>query len=109
MLQVAKQEQDKKLHMADMEQQLAMTEEGYIQAMVESQQTLATAAAERNALLQLASKLEQHSRLQAEREGDLVASLAEKSSALEHTRTELQNLKSEQAREKVRCLLTSLC
>jgi len=89
-IEVAKHEHDKKAHMADMQQQFAMTEEGYIQAMVESQQTLATAAAEREALLRLASKLEEHSRLQAQREGDLVATLAEKTQALAQTRLELK-------------------
>lgn len=99
-LHQARQEQDRKLKMADMAKEFAMTEEGYIQALVENQQTLATAAAEREALLQLASKLEEHSRLQANREGDLVMTLAEKSKLLEKAEAELRQSREEQAKEQ---------
>jgi len=99
-IEAAKQQQDNHSHISEMQQQFAMSEEGYIQAMVESQQTLATAAAERNALLQLASKLEEHSRLQAEREGDLVAVLAEKSQALDKAQGDIQRLRADQGKEK---------
>ena len=87
--------------MEGLQMQFASTEEGYIQAMVESQQTLATAAAERDALLQLASKLEEHSRMQAQREGDLVDSLADKCKQLERSTAEVRLMKAEQSKDKV--------
>jgi len=99
-IEEAKQERDKKERMEGLQMQFASTEEGYIQAMVESQQTLATAAAERDALLQLASKLEEHSRMQAQREGDLVDSLADKCKQLERSTAEVRLMKAEQSKDK---------
>lgn len=82
-------EQRSEEKMSRMAKQLSETEDSYMKAMAESQKTLATAAVERDALLQLASKLEEQTRLQSERESGVLDLLNQKSHELLEVSTEL--------------------
>jgi len=90
-------EQKSEEKMSKMAKQLSETEDSYMQAMVESQQTLATAAVERDALLQLASKLEEQTRVQSEREAQVVEMLNHKCQELAVITEELKKVQQSEA------------
>jgi len=83
-------EQLAKDEIGKMAQALSETEDRYMKAIVESQQTVATAALERDALLQLASKLEEQTRVQSDRENQFMNALSETGHKLESTQQQLE-------------------
>lgn len=76
-----------------MAKQLSETEDSYMKAMAESQQTLGQLQVERDALLQLASKLEEQARMQSDRESGVIDLLNAKSRECSLVSTELDKVK----------------
>lgn len=93
-------EQSAQDEMSKMAQQLSDTEDRYMKAIAESQNSVATAALERDALLQLASKLEEQSRVQSDRENQFVDALAKTANTLKLTKRELEQ--SQQSEQRLR-------
>ena len=91
-------EQKTQERMSKLANQLSETEDSYMHAMAESQKTLATAAVERDALLQLASKLEEQTRVQSEREGRVVEMFNHKCQELDALAQELKRVQENEAR-----------
>jgi len=96
-------EQISQERLSRMAKHLSDTEDNYMKVIAESQKTVATAAVERDALLQLASKLEQQTRLQSNREAGVVQMLNQKTTELDFTTRELQQAReAEQAMREER-------